>query len=310
MSGDFWSSGERGSSAINATNGISLSCSAQSLENPMSFSISPAFIDTILKYFQMISYLIIFFLGVFLNTSVLVLFLKFKKLRTLSFAPALQIVFINLVNSLLFATDLITKIANQWLFDESICVFVGFLHFLAFTTRIVLMIVFVIDHCLTIYFPFAYPKYRLKTVCTLSVIAWLLVFVIAIVMLPGFLDCYSYFPLGYGCHVSVFCSTPCSILLNITTAVIILPSIIISTILYISLFWKAKKVKKSGNTPANIQASDEQNTFISEWRVTITFSLMFLAIFLLAFPFFPWVLVVTITNAISKILICYRYLIT
>ncbi len=110
--------------------------------------------------FQMVNYL---FLGVFLNTFVLMLLLKFKKLWTLTFALALQIVLINLVNSLLFSTEVIR------LFGESIC---GFLHFLAYITRIVIMmLVFVIDRCLTIYLPFFYPKHRLKTVCTLSVIS-------------------------------------------------------------------------------------------------------------------------------------------
>ena len=295
MSGDFWSSRESGSAAINATNGTSLTCSAESLENPKNFSISPAYIESILKYYQMVNYLIVFFFGVFLNTFVLVLLLKFKKLRTLSFALALQIVFINLVNSLLFATDLISNIANQWFFGEFICVLVGFLHSLAYTIRIVLMLVFVIDRYLIIYLPFSYPKYRQKTVCTLSVIAWLLVFVISILMLPGLLDCYTYLPFGYGCNVSGRCSRACSILLNIITAVITIPSIIISTILYISLFWKAKKAK------ANIQASDVQNTFISEWKATITFSLMFLALFLLIFPFFLLLLVGAIIDTIFNL---------
>ncbi len=220
----------------------------------MNFSLSPAYIESIVKYFQMVNFLIVFFLGVFLNTFVLILLLKLKKLWTLSFALALQIVFINLVNSLLFATDIITNIADQWFFGEYICVLVGFMHFLAYITRIVLMLVFVIYRCLTIYLPFAYPKYHRKTVCTLSGIAWLLVFVITIAMLPGFLDCYAYSPFRYRCIVSSHCSRACSVLLNINTAVIVLPSIIISTIYnYISLFWKAKKAKESDNAPANIQ---------------------------------------------------------
>ncbi len=120
MSGDFWSSGESDSATNNGT------C----FEENLNFSLSPAYnIDTIMKYHQMVNFLIVFFLGVLLNIFVLVLLLKFKKLRTLSFALALQIVFINLVNSLLFATDLISSIANRWLFGcEHICVLVGLLH--------------------------------------------------------------------------------------------------------------------------------------------------------------------------------------
>ena len=225
MSGDFWSSGDSGSAT---NNGTSLSC----FEESLSFSLSPAYIDTIVKYYQMVNFLIVFFLGVFLNIFVLILLLKFKKLRTLSFALALQIVFIDLVNSLLFATDLISNIANQWLFGEYICVLVGLLHSLAYIIRIVLMLVFVIDRYLTIYRPFTYPKYRRKILCTLSTIAWLLVFVIAISMLPGLFDCYAYSPLVDGCNIAISCSRVCSILLIINRVVIILPSIVISTILY------------------------------------------------------------------------------
>ncbi len=105
-------------------------------------------------------------------------------------------------------------------------------------------------------------------------------------MLPGLLDCYSYSPGLEGCSATINCGRACLVLLNINTAVIVLPSIIISTILYISLFWKAKKAKESGNAPANTQASDEQNADKKERRVTITFSLMFLALFILTFPFF------------------------
>ncbi len=103
-----------------------------------------------MRCYQIISFLIV----LFLNTFVLVLLLKFKKLCTLSFTLALQIVLLNLVNSLIFTIDIS---ANQWLFGEYICVMVGALHFIKYLARIVLMLVFVIDHCLTVFVPFAYP---------------------------------------------------------------------------------------------------------------------------------------------------------
>ncbi len=121
-------------------------------------------------------------------------------------------------------------------------------------------------------------------------------------MLPGLFDCYAYSPLVDGCNIAISCSRVCSILLIINTAVIILPSIVISTILYISLFWKAKKIKKSVNAPANIQARDEQNAAKKEWRATtITFSLMFLALYILLFPFFFYLLVLQIMSAIFDV---------
>ncbi len=87
-------------------------------------------------------------------------------------------------------------------------------------------------------------------------------------MLPGFLDCYTYTQLGYGCTVSGCRSRTCSILLNVSNAVIVLPKAlyVTSTILYTSLFWKAKKAKKADNAPANIQASDEQNTRVESYH--------------------------------------------
>ncbi len=87
---------------------------------------------------------------------------------------------------------------------------------------------------------------------------------------------------------------------QLISIMIVLPSIIISTILlYQSILEGYRKAKKSDNAPANNSASDVQNTFISSGAgVTITFSLMFLALFILIFP---WMFIYTITNAIFNL---------
>ncbi len=65
--------------------------------------------------------------------------------------------------------------------------------------------------------------------------------------------------------------------------------------------------------PCNIQVRDEQNAAKKEWRATITFSLMFLALFILLFPFFSYLLVLQITSAIfdvrTKVMVCSVWLI-
>ncbi len=282
LSGDIWNPEENGSAATDET---LLSCYAKALQNQV--DLGPPYVSKILRYCHMICYLVIYFLGGFLNIIVLMLVLKFKKLHTISFALALQIVIINLIIVLVILFfNIVTSIANRWLFGEYVCAIIGAIQFITYVARIVLMLVFVIDRFLNVFLPFPYPKRRLKIVCTLSVIAWLLVLAIAVIMLPGLLDCYEYLPLRKECYPSVHCSTACLTVMNLQACLIVLPSIIVSTVLYSCLFCKAKKAKRELN-----------NSDCDVWRATITFTLMFVALFILIIPFFTWLIIYSVINA-------------
>ncbi len=71
-----------------------------------------------MRCYQIISFLLVLFLSVFLNTFVLVL-------CTLSFTLALQIVIAESDHQFFNIHHIISDSANQWLFGEYICVMVG-----------------------------------------------------------------------------------------------------------------------------------------------------------------------------------------
>ena len=67
--------------------------------------------------------IILFFVGTFLNSLVIVLVAKHKKLHTLSFAIALQVVVLDLLLCQILVVNLVSVIANGWLFGEHFCAF-------------------------------------------------------------------------------------------------------------------------------------------------------------------------------------------
>ncbi len=67
---------------------------------------------------------------------------------------------------------IITTAANRWLFGEYLCSIHGEFSFFAHFMRIILMFTLVIDRFLTVFIPYKYPKYRLKVMCTLSLMVW------------------------------------------------------------------------------------------------------------------------------------------
>ncbi len=253
-----------------------------------------------LRYFRILFYLFLLFFGASLNISVIILVSKFKRIRTLSFALALQIVTINLI--IVFAvitSNIISNIANQWVFGKSLCVIIGALHYIAHMARIVLMLVFVIDRALAVFFSLSYPEHRRKIVCISSIIAWLLVIVLAIIMLPGVLDCYEFSPLRMGCYPSGDCNKNCESVLYVGDFLIVLPSIIASAVMYCSLFWKAKKAVNHDLIPANIPEG-KVNPFKREWRATKTIFYMFVALIILTVPFYIWFFIHEIAAAASE----------
>ncbi len=114
----------------------------------------------IVKYYQMVNYLIVFFLGVFLNTFVLVL------LRNSWYYP-LPLLFklCLLICYYLPLTSSRTLLTNGSLVSTFVYYYVvGFLHFLAYTTVIVFgcLCLWSIVASLTFFVPFTYPKHCRK----------------------------------------------------------------------------------------------------------------------------------------------------
>ena len=156
---DLWDEDENGSTYSNFTpsNNVTLTCAARSLIRPGELPFSPALTTTV-RSFQTFFYILYLFLGIFLNTLVVLLVAKYKKLRTRSFAIALQVVVSNLIVLLfVYMARPVTAIANKWLFGEYMCIITAFIFVTWVLLRSSLMFAFVVDRFLSVFYPFSYP---------------------------------------------------------------------------------------------------------------------------------------------------------
>ncbi len=264
---------------------IDLSCTARSIQRSVMLPYSSTLITTI-RSFQTLFYILILVSGIFLNTLVVVLVAKYKKLQTRSFAIALQVVVPDLILSCtVFVLRPITAIANKWLFGEVMCIFTGYIYLTYFLLRALLMLVFVIDRFLTVFFLFSYPKYSFKIVLILSVLTWIFSLGFRIMGFPGILDCYSYVPTIFLCVHSIKCSTSCAIVGNVSVAIVYGPATIIPIVLYSALYCKARRINKRQATMLASSGGDDNSEIRKrEWRANFTFFFLFLSVFALTTP--------------------------
>ncbi|XP_064386833.1 octopamine receptor beta-1R-like [Halichondria panicea] len=203
----------------------------------------------VFRYVQITIFIIGFPLGLFLNTLVIVLVAKVKKLQQTSFYLALQVVVVDLLITLIqFPTTTANIIADGWVFGAIGCPSIGFFLFTLRNMRNFLMFVFVTDRFLTVFAPFWYYKlnHRNLVVVPLSVAAWFLAILYGLIPMPFGLDCHEYGRIAWGCTVSKGCKYPeiCDAYKN---ASVVLSNVIgglIPLVMYIVLYCKAKQLKK------------------------------------------------------------------
>ena len=77
----------------------------------------PIHVANVVRYVQAFCYLTYFIFGFFLNLFVLMLVLRYKKLRTVTFTLALQVCVGNMINSIIvFPTSAVNAIAARYVF--------------------------------------------------------------------------------------------------------------------------------------------------------------------------------------------------
>ena len=273
-----------GSAFSNLTEGdnITLTCAARNIQGPIELPYSSALTIT-LRVIQSLFYLLIILAGLFLNTLVIVLVAKYKKLQTLSFLVSLQVVVLDLLLSAALLTNLISSIANRWLLGEHMCAITGLVVSVTTITRTLLMGVFVIDRYLAVSWTYFYPKHKKKITLSLSIACWIFSLLIGIAMLPGLLDCYSFSITAKVCLTSSLCSYSCSIYVRVYSGITI-PVTVLPIFLYASLYYKARKIQKEMAVMASIAAAAAVKNHRKEWKATITFSLLFISLFVLIVP--------------------------
>lgn len=264
----------------NGSNYSEGSCAARTTEGSVELPFPPLVL--IITSSVLLGYYILTCLsGTFFNSAILFLVCKFKKLRTLPFFFAAQIAVINLLGALNHLLSAINAATQEWYLGEEMCIVVGFFQSLLNLLRVVVMLSFVIDRCFTVFLPFLYPKIRTKTLVCLTVGAYLLA-IIALVISAGF-SCFGFSAMTFNCTISSTCSDACEIVTQFIGIFIYFPVNVLSLILYIILFWKAKKIK-NGTVPTANDLANDPETKKREWRATFTFFLMFLALFIVFIP--------------------------
>lgn len=262
-----------------------LTCEERQVEfgSPLPLSMIAA---QVLRYMQITYYLICFPLGVSLNLLVLLLIFRFKKLQNITFILAFQVSASDLVNAtIVFPTSAANAIADHYVFT-GMCTAIGIVVFHMRIARIYLMFVLALDRFLTVFTPFWYQRCRMRVIIVLSLGAWIVSFIIALIPVEGLLDCYSFQRHTWACVPSTGCSNKnaCSVY-NSTSIALSNGCNVISLLLYFIMFCKARqlrnKIRTLQKSSANCEAGMRDAVTESlrrDRRANMTFFLLFLSL--------------------------------
>lgn len=255
-------------------------------------------VENVLRYVQALYYIINLVLGVLFNLFVMVLTLRFKKLQNITFLLGFQVCFGDMLNGVItLPATAINAIAGRFVFTGFCSVF-GFALFFLGHARTYLMFVLVLDRFFTVFVPFWYQQQRVRVVFPLSLGAWILAFIVALVPVKGLLDCYSVERSSWGCYPIQGCYNQ-ETCLTYTWTVLTFTNIssVVSLVMYIFLFCKAKMLRNKvaiAHQPS-ISAQEERvataQKFKREQKANVTFFLLYLALIGVSLP--PAILLLT-----------------
>lgn len=238
----------------------------------------------VLRYMQVTYYIICFPFGVVLNFLIISLILRFKKLQTLTFILALQVIVCDLTNAVIvFPTSAANAISERFVFT-GLCPVIGFILFYVRIARTYFMFVLALDRFCTVFLPFWYQsnRNRVKLVTLLSLVAWIVAFIVALIPAKGLLDCYSFQRNTWACVPANGCihQNECSVYIAISVALSNTCNVV-SLVLYFALFCKARtmrsKIVKVDPNSEGAKALTIQK-LKQERRANLTFFLLFLAL--------------------------------
>ena len=162
----------------------------------------PVNTQNVLRYVQAIYYIFNLVFGVSLNLFMIVLTLCFKKLQNVTFILGLQVCVGNMINAAIsFPSSATNAIGGHFVFT-GLCSMFGFVVFFLSLARTYLMFVLVLDRFCTVFMPFWFHRHRIRMVLPLSLGAWMLAFIVALIPVEDLLDCYSVSRRGWACFPS------------------------------------------------------------------------------------------------------------
>jgi hypothetical protein len=261
MSGNWlssmWTTEEGNDSNSTVEDNATISCAASNID-PIELPY-PATMTTV-RIIQSAYYYLLTFAALILNTLVIWLVAKFKKLRKTSLSILLQVVVLDLVLSLLLLSGLVTSITQHWLFGEMGCALSGFLTTFISLARSLLLGVFAINRFTAVLCkPSYYQKHRVRDAVCLSIASLVITALFSLAIMPGLLDCYRFVPSAKICLLSSTCSSSC---LSATQGYgILIVAVVISSVLTLSIVY-ARERKGSNNQ--------------RKWKVTSSFFFLYL----------------------------------
>ena len=259
-------------------------------------TIPPAF-----DYLQGAIFVTVNILSLLLNGLVVFLVAYFKSLQQRTFYLAIQLIFLHLVLSVTLLPIAVTNaFARKCVFGDDVCYLQGILLTTLLPARFLLTLVLTLDRFITVFMPFFYAKYGGKISTGMSLVAWIFSFIRGIVNLPSSLDCIVYVPAIKLCITAPTCSNECY---GLITGTLFIAAMLgpVSFILYIVLFWKAKKIQTQIQPlPSNSSNSDVATQRAQHnRRAMITFLILFIALVGCFAPSFA-LLLVRFADPVSK----------
>ena len=262
-----------GSAKDNST----LTCAASSLQDTNGLPF-PTHMAIGVRVMQTLYGLLILFFGSLLNGLVIFLIVKYRKLRTVTFSIALQISLSDFIQTFVFAIPLIVNnAAGYWALGYILCIITGFLTQILVVLRSFLIFVFFMDIFFYVFTPFLYGKYSYRMALVICPLSWCSSVGLAILLLPGVLDCYMLTP-ALLCDMAPECNT-CGIFLGIFVAVFYVPVSIIPVFLFVPLYLKGRKYRKQVQQKQPTKAT---SVLADEWKALKTFVYLFVAFILVS----------------------------
>ena len=263
---------------------LNISCQELQVKG-LPLPLSPTTANTI-RFIQSAYYIASFVLGMSLNTFLISLMVCNKRLKTITYFHASQIIVLDIANAIaILPTSAVNALVGSFVFT-GLCPLLGLLLVFLSICRTSLMAMLVVDRFCTVFMPFRYGKRRTIVVTATSVASWIIAMVVSLAPLPGLLDCYEFQRLVWLCTPGEGCNytNACTAFRSFLTTSLLLGSVV-AFLLYSALLIKAKqirhKIEASESTMTN-QSQDERDEVkqrgLRERRANTTFFFLSLAL--------------------------------
>ena len=249
-----------------------LSCVDQTLSNDSYYEREVEYSTTLVKATEVVLavyHMAVILVGFVLCTLVVILVSTTKDLQKLSLVVATKLIIIDFLYALAGAVSSIpSSFAGRWVLGAPICIVMSFALSVLGLARTFSLVVMASDNFLHVFAPIAYPKVSKKIISSMIAVAWLAAVVISVIPLPGLLDCYGYRFVQHMCFIESSCRSACRVVNFMYWSGITPPGGIVTMILYICLFCKALKLRKT---------SSNRNSNRADCGAMITFFLIALS---------------------------------